>query len=130
MSGVPPVLVVEDEPLVRLCIVEALEEGGYTVVQAENGSDAIAELERCQELRALVTDIRLGAGPTGWEVAHEARLRFATLPILYLTGDSIVQWPAEGVPESKVLQKPFASAELLQAVATLVLAQQSLPPSS
>ena len=69
MDDVPPILVVEDEPLVRLTIVEALEDGGYTVLEAAEGHSALTEIERVEELRGLVTDIRMGATPSGWEVA-------------------------------------------------------------
>ena len=46
------------------------------------------------------------------------------MAVVYVTGDSITEWPANGVPQSVVLQKPFASAELITAVANLLVAQQ------
>lgn len=128
MDEVPPILVVEDEPLVRLVIVEALQEGGYTVVEASEGHAAMGEIDRAEHLRGLVTDIRMGATPSGWEVAQRARERFPSLAVIYVTGDSIAEWPANGVPQSAVLQKPFASAELVTALANLLVAQQAAPP--
>lgn len=130
MDEVAPILVVEDEPLVRLAMVEALEDGGYRVLQATDGHVAIHEIDRADQLRGLVTDIRMGATPNGWEVAHTAREKFPGLAVIYVTGDSITEWPANGVPQSTVLQKPFASAELVTALANLLVAQQSLPPQS
>lgn len=130
MEEVPPVLVVEDEPLVRLAMIDALEEGGYNVLEAIDGRSAWHEIDRAGELRGLVTDIRMGDGPDGWEVAERARQKFAALAVVYVTGDSITEWPANGVPQSTVLQKPFASAELVTALANLLVAQQSSPPQT
>ena len=125
MDNLPPVLVVEDEPLVRQTIVEALEEGGYSVVEAENGADALETIAQADQLRGLVTDIRMGSGPNGWDVAHCARDKFPLLPVVYVSGDSVAEWSANGVPLSTVLQKPFANAELVTALANLMVAQQS-----
>lgn len=127
MDEVPPILVVDDELLIRLTITEALEEGGYSVLEAENGAAAIDQIDGCGELRALITDIRMGAGLSGWEIARHARQKFAAVAVVYVTGDSVAEWPAEGVPRSAVLQKPFACAEVLAAVANLLVAQQSSP---
>ena len=60
LDDVPPILVVEDEPLVRLVVVEALEEGGYSVVEVAEGDLALAQIDAAEQLRGLVTDIRLG----------------------------------------------------------------------
>jgi CheY-like chemotaxis protein len=120
MDEVPPILVVVDEPLVRLVIVEALQEGGYTVLEATQGLAALTEIDRSENLRGLVTDIRMGATPSGWEVAQHAREKFPTVAVVFVTGDSISEWPANGVPRSAVLQKPFASAELVTALANFV----------
>ena len=121
MDEVPPILVVEDEPLVRLTIVDALEEGGYTILEAADGAAAIEHIGRSDQLRGLVTDIRLGTGPNGWEVARRAREKFDCIAVVYVSGDSAAEWPANGVPQSLVLQKPFASAELVTAVANLLV---------
>ena len=127
MDDIPPILVVEDEPLVRLSIIDALKEGGYTVIEAEDGSAALEQIDKADHLRGLVTDIRMGAGPNGWQVAHHAREKFPALAVVYVTGDSITEWPAEGVPQSTALQKPFASAELVTAIASLLVNHQAGP---
>lgn len=128
MDGVPPILVVDDEPLVRLSVKVALEEGGYTVLEAADGRTALSSIDEADELRGLVTDIRMGNGPNGWEVAYHAREKFPALAVVYVTGDSIVEWSANGVPQSIVLQKPFADAELVTALANALVAHQSIPP--
>lgn len=123
MDDLPPVLVAEDEALIRAALVEALQDGGYSVLEAESGSAAIEQLENVDHLRGLVTDIRMGAGADGWEVAHRARERFPNIPVVYVTGDSAADWSANGVPTSVVLQKPFATSELVAALANQAIAQ-------
>lgn len=123
MDVLPPVLVAEDEFLIRAAMVEALVQGGYSVVETDSGADALEQLENLDQLRGLVTDIRVGAGADGWQVAHRARERFPNLPVVYVTGDSAADWTANGVPMSVVLQKPFASSELVSALANQAIAQ-------
>jgi len=56
-------------------------------------------------------------GPNRWELG---RLLQETIPVVYITGDSAREWSANGVPNSIVLQKPFANAQLITAVSTLL----------
>ena len=117
----PLLLLVEDEPLVLLVAQDALEAGGYKVVPVQIASDALSVLSsRGAELSGLVTDIRLPGGPDGWEIARHARELRADLPVVYTTGDSAADWPAKGVPNSVVVQKPYAGAQLLTAISTLM----------
>jgi CheY-like chemotaxis protein len=117
----PVVLLVEDEPLVLLVAQDALEAGGYQVLPAQLASEALHVLDnRIAELSGLVTDIRLPGGSDGWEIARHARELKADLPIVYTTADSATDWPVKGVPNSVVVQKPFAGAQLLTAISTLM----------
>lgn len=74
-----------------------------------------------EDLAGLVTDIRLGVGPSGWDLARQARRSRPDLPIIYMTGDSGADWPAEGVPRSLVVQKPFASGQIVTALSNLLI---------
>jgi CheY-like chemotaxis protein len=124
-------LLAEDEPLIQLASQDALEGGGYAVVTASNGVEALAIIEeRHAELAGLVTDIRLGEGPSGWELAHRARELHALIAVVYVTGDSAAEWNANGVPNSVVLQKPYADAQLLTAISNLLndAAANTVPP--
>ena len=117
----PFVLLVEDEPLVLLVAQDALEAGGYTVLPTQLASEAMTILEtRVAGLSGLVTDVRFPSGPDGWEIARHARELKADLPVVYTTGDSAPDWPAKGVPSSVVVQKPYAAAQLLTAISTLM----------
>lgn len=114
-------LIAEDEFLLIADLEEALEEAGYAIQIVSNGSQAIDALENdISRFKALITDIRMGLGPTGWEVAHRARELSPTLPVVYMTGDSAASWAANGVPNSVLLQKPFAMGQLVVAISQLI----------
>jgi CheY-like chemotaxis protein len=115
------VLLAEDEALIQISTQDALEGGGYRVIAVSNGDDALAVLDdRYRELAGLVTDVRLGDGPDGWEVARHARELNPLIAVVYATGDSAADWAANGVPNSAVLQKPFAEAQLVTALSNLL----------
>lgn len=113
-------LIVEDEPLVAMALVEALEECGYSASVCGTGFDALNFIEMERGLLGVVTDIRLGEGPNGWEVARRAREHFPAAPVIYITGDSANAFAAEGVPKSVILQKPFPLKEFLRTVSSLL----------
>jgi len=114
-------LLVEDEELILVATQDALETGGFEVVTAQNGDDAIKLLdEHGERVAGVITDVRLGGGSSGWEVGRYARRAKADLPIVYTTGDSAAEWSAEGVPKSILVQKPYADAQLLTAISNLL----------
>jgi DNA-binding response OmpR family regulator len=102
-------------------VSDGLREAGFEVCVASNGEDAIAQLEADQgRIQALVTDIRLGPGPLGWDVARRARELVHDLPVVYMTADSGADWSSQGVPNSVIVLKPFAVGQVVTAVANLI----------
>ena len=116
------VLVVEDDQDVQNIVEEALREGGFEPAIASSGEEAVTLLkEGKSKCRALVTDINLGRGKMdGWEIAKHAREIDPEFPIIYMTGDSAGEWASKGVPNSILLTKPFAPAQLVTAVSQLL----------
>jgi two-component system, OmpR family, response regulator len=120
------VLVVEDEHLILLDVESALEEAGFDVVGAQNAAQAMAFFDaEPVKFKGLVTDIRLGAGKSGWEVARHLRRANPTIPVIYMSGDSAIHWGAEGVPESVMITKPFFLPQIIAALSTLLNQQHS-----
>ena len=125
------ILVVEDEPLILLDVETALQESGFEVVTAHNAAEAIAAFDAEPErFKGLITEIRLGAGKSGWDVARHLRQANSTLPVIYVSGDSAVHWGAEGVPGSMMIAKPFALPQIITALSTLLNAQPLAPEAS
>jgi DNA-binding response OmpR family regulator len=110
------ILVVEDDPLIREIVVEALREEGYDVIHASNGEEAMAWCRR-RVADVLVTDIKLPGQMDGWQIAEQCRERDPELPVIYATGFSPVR--ARPVPGSLSLRKPFSPDEIVQAVRQL-----------
>ncbi|MGA0601555.1 response regulator [Caulobacter sp. KR2-114] len=131
MTSTVTILVVEDEPLILDVLQAVLTDGGYEVVKAQDGAAALAVIEAdVARFRAIITDVRLGSGPDGWAIAARAREIAPHLPVVYMTGDSTHEWASKGVPGSVVLSKPFAPAQLVTTVSTLVTeADQHAPPA-
>jgi len=120
MSNVA-VLVVEDEAMILLDLESALEEAGFDVVGVASASAAIAAFDKEPDrFKALLSDIRLGPGPSGWEVARHVRQANPTIPVVYVSGDSAGQWGAEGAPNSIMIAKPFFIPQIITAISTLL----------
>jgi DNA-binding response OmpR family regulator len=116
------VLVVEDDQLIRSMVEETLAEGGFEAALASSGEDAVALLDASGgKYRALVTDINLGPEKfDGWDVAQHAREIDPNFPVVYMSGKDADDWASKGVPNSVMLTKPFAPAQLVTAVSQLL----------
>jgi len=116
VSGVP-VLLVDDEELVRSGTAEMLSDAGYIVLQASSGYEALAMLARHQNIKALITDYAM-PGMTGAELARQAAQFNPSLPVLMITGFASTDGKvAVDIPR---LSKPFGQAELVEALGKLL----------
>jgi len=102
----PTILVTEDEPMVRIVVVETLQDAGYNVREASDGVEALEILEASQ-IDLLITDIQMPR-MNGYQLAEAAMARWPNLKIVLVTG-----YAREGVPSAiasaglRTLQKPF-----------------------
>nr|WP_249804575.1 MULTISPECIES: response regulator [unclassified Bradyrhizobium] len=120
------VLVVEDERLIQELVEAALTEGGFETEIVGSGEEAITLLQDdATNYRALLTDIHLKGTLTGWDVAKRAREVNPEIPVVYMTGAAANEWPSHGVPNSLLLNKPFAPAQVVTAVSQLL---NEMPP--
>lgn len=118
--GDSPVLIVEDEPLVLMGLEDLLIDAGYSVLLASSAKEAEAAMAAADGLSALLTDIRLGPGETGWWLARLARTRFPRLPVIYISGDAVSEWESNGVTGSVMMQKPVEDRQLVRELDRLV----------
>jgi CheY-like chemotaxis protein len=113
----PVILVVEDDPPIQIIVEDALVDGGFEPAISPSGEEAMTLLKGHKgKYHALVTDITLLGRLDGWEVAKRARELDPAFPVLYITGAYADRWPSQGVPNSVLLTKPFAPAQLVTAV--------------
>jgi len=120
-EDVPVILVIEDEEGIQSLVEDALTEGGFEPAIAASGEEAVTLLKgRAGNYRALVTDIGLRGKIDGWEVGRQAREIDPQFPVVYMSGASADDWPSKGVPNSIMLSKPFAPAQLVTAVSNLL----------
>ncbi|MCW1384278.1 response regulator [Novosphingobium sp. KCTC 2891] len=117
----PVLLYVEDELLIQELMVTALEDAGFHVMVASDGEEALKILASpAHVLQGLITDINLGAGPDGWDIARAAREITAGIPVVYVTAASEHEWTSRGVPHSAMITKPFALAQVVVAISSLL----------
>ena len=123
LEEVPVVLVVEDEDTLQKILFHALKDGGFDLMTVASGEEAIAIiLSGVVKYSALVIDINLKGPMKGWEIARLVRQILPAFPIVYMTGAAADDWASEGVPNSILLKKPFAPAQLVTAVSQLLSA--------
>ena len=125
----PIILVVEDDQLLQRVVEETLTDGGFDIVIAVSGENAVELLDTADgKYRALVTDVNLGRDRmNGWDVARRAREIDSNFPVVYMSGDSAEDWSSRGVPDSIMLSKPFAPAQLVTAVSQIL---NAVPPAA
>src|SRR5580693_9975010 len=83
------ILVVEDEALIRMDTADSLREGGYFVQEAADARDAIDSLQSKLVIDLLFTDINLGKGMDGVELAEWALTQHPRMAVLVTTGGTL-----------------------------------------
>jgi DNA-binding response OmpR family regulator len=116
----PEILIVEDDFILNFSIRETLETFGYLVQSVYCGEAAMEALNRRQYLSALLTDIDLGAGPDGFNVACCARAAYPALPVLFISGTAAAVHHERGVSRSEFIAKPFHPHQIVSALQRLI----------
>ena len=104
------VLVVEDEPDVRMIVVDLLEDVGYTVLAADDGAFGLRILDFETRIDLLVTDVGLPGGINGRQLADAARQRRPDLKVLFITGYAEGSAADSGLLDEgmQIMTKPFS----------------------
>jgi len=109
------ILVVEDEPDVCNVIQDQLADIGYEAVCVNNDGGAYRLLTE-RRFDALLVDINLGRGTTGFDVARYARRLHPKIAVVYVTGSSQESVSVHGVRGAVMVSKPFDRSDLLNAL--------------
>lgn len=109
------VLVVEDEALVRMGIVDFLEDHGFEVFEAENADDAITILVSTPRITIIFTDVDMPGGMDGLKLAAAVRNRWPPIKIVVTSGHRKVN--LDDLPvEAKFFGKPYNPDEIVKAL--------------
>lgn len=114
------VLIVDDDLVVNFANCESLRDSGFEAVGVHCAASAFEAVDRDAELSALVTDIDLGAGPDGFDVARRARAAEPYLPVVFVSGTASARYRAAGIDGSEFLAKPVRPVEIMDALQRLV----------
>ncbi len=121
------ILYVEDDYIINLANCMALRDSGYEVTEAHCALDAVAILLRRDDLCALVTDIDLGPGGDGFDIARRGRVAHPDLAVVFMSAMSGTRFQAEGVPGSEFVAKPSEPSQVSAALARVLNARPLLP---
>ena len=116
------VLIVDDEPTVRMLVLEVLEELGYAALEAADGAAGLKILQSDARIDLLVTDVGLPGGMNGRQMADAARLVRPNLEVLFITGyaENAVVGNGHLDPGMHVMTKPFAMEALASRIKALI----------
>ena len=113
------VLVVEDEPLLRMLAVEVVEEAGFTAIEARDADEAVVLLESRSDITLLFTDVNMPGSMDGLKLAHAVRDRWPPIKILAASG--YVKLNLDDLPSGgQLLRKPYTGHQINQALHELL----------
>lgn len=110
------ILFVEDNRLSSMISCDVLRDAGYNVIEAFDAEEAATVIDGQPKLAALVTDINLGSGEDGFEVARHARAAYPHLPVVYISGAAGARVLLEGVDPNEFVAKPYHPQRLMDAL--------------
>ncbi|SDQ44577.1 PAS domain S-box-containing protein [Brevundimonas sp. 374] len=116
------VMVVDDEPTVRMLVAEILHELGYQCIEASDGVAGLKLLQSGARIDLLVTDVGLPGGMNGRQMADAARIDRPDLKVLFITGyaENAVVGNGHLDPGMHVMTKPFAMEALGSRIRELI----------
>ncbi len=116
------ILIVDDEPSIRMLLTDALEEIGFSVLEAHDGPSGLKILQSEATIDLLVTDVGLPGGMNGRQLADAARTTRPALKVLFITGyaENAIIGNGQLAPDMQVLTKPFVVETLASRVLDMI----------
>jgi CheY-like chemotaxis protein len=109
------VLVVEDEPLLRMAAIDMVEDAGFIAVEAANATEAVHILEARLDIRIVFSDIDMPMGIDGLKLAVVIRNRWPPIEIILVSGQ--IEPPAVDLPARTIFfSKPYREPEVVAAI--------------
>jgi PAS domain S-box-containing protein len=116
------VLVIDDEPSVRMLVTEVLQDLGYVAIEAGDGPAGLKIVQSGQRIDLLITDVGLPGGMNGRQVADAARALRPALKVLFITGyaENAVVGNGHLDPGMHIMTKPFTLDALASRIRSLI----------
>ena len=114
----PLVLVVEDEPFVRMIAAEGLEDAGFEVIEAASADEALAILNTRNDVGVLFTDVNMPGSVDGVELARMVHQRWPDLRIIVTSGRDRPAMPEDG----RFVPKPYRPGQVAHVIEELISA--------
>lgn len=114
-KNVAIILVVEDEPLLRLAAVDLVEAAGYEAVAAADATEAVAILEERNDIRVVFTDVDMPRGVDGMRLAAIIRDRWPPIKVIVVSGH--IEDPGDRIPaETVFFVKPYREEQIVETI--------------
>ena len=116
------VLIVDDEPTVRMLVLDVLGELGFTGIEAQDGPSGLRVLQSDARIDLLITDVGLPGGMNGRQLADAARTTRPDLPILFITGyaENAIIGNGQLAQGMRLLTKPFVVETLARRLLEMI----------
>lgn len=123
----PVILIVDDEPLLRMLAVDIMEEAGFVALEANDADEAIVILESRFDIVLLLTDINMPGSMDGLKLAHAVRNRWPPVKIIVVSGQ---MKPSESdLPSgARFFGKPYHAATMVAELRSLVGPEDAARP--
>lgn len=122
------VLVAEDDPFIRLVIVEYLREGGFDVIEAGNADEAASIFRSGTAIDLLFTDVRMPGSMDGCDLARLVRSEWPDTRVILTSGYSSALATARTASYEMVVPKPYRPHLVLETIAQMVRDPSDLNP--
>ena len=118
-KSTPVVLIVEDEPLLRMLAVEVVEEAGFVAIEARDADEAVVLLESRADITLLFTDINMPGSMDGLKLAHAVRERWPPIKIILVSGQ--LKPATTDIPaNSRFYGKPLEAKEMIAQLQSMI----------
>ena len=116
----PRILIVEDDPTLRMALLDTLEEASFDVFEASNGKEALLQLMH-QDIEVVVSDVQMDV-MDGNELLSFTRQKYPSIPFVMMTAHASVEHAVAAMQDGATdyLQKPFEASSLVSTVTRMV----------
>ncbi len=112
MTGIgKTVLIVEDEPIVRMSACDMVEDAGYTAIEAADADEAIALLESRDDIAVVFTDIEMPGSINGAALANQVHHRWPPIRVIVTSGNAVAD-ELSLPPSATFIPKPYRGSQI------------------